>query len=210
MNTRSKVVKSIVYFLAILFAWILLAFALARFLVVEKKLHRADAMVVLAGSAAYIERTHTAAFIYKQGAAYKIFLTNDGEQAGWSQQEQKTPSFVELAKRELIAEGVPEGAIEILAPKVSGTIKEAELLGELAAANRWKSLLIVTSAYHTRRSLRTFERAFANNGVNTNVGIIPAVAGQQSPQAFDWWLSPNGWKDVAGEYVKSVYYYFNY
>lgn len=173
-------------------------------------MHHADAIVVLAGSAAYIERTHKAAFIYKQGAAQKILLTSDGEQAGWSQREQRTPPFVELAKRELMANGVPESVIKILAPKVSGTIKEAELLSEIAAANRWKSLLIVTSAYHTRRSLRTFERVFANDGIDTNIGIIPALIGQQSPQPFDWWLSRNGWKDVAGEYVKSVYYYFNY
>lgn len=210
VNTRNRFFKSMIYFSTILLIWTFLATLLAKGLIVEKKLHQADAIVVLAGSAAYIERTHKAALSYKQGVAPSILLTDDGGQAGWSQREQRTPPIIDLAKRELIAEGVPEGAITILAPKVSGTVNEAELLSKIAADNRWKSLLIVTSAYHSRRSLRIFERAFANGKVNTNIGIVYPAVGQQSPRAFSWWLSPNGWKAVAGEYVKSVYYYFNY
>ena len=202
--------KLIAFFFAILLVWIFLAPVLASWLIVEKNLTHADAIVVLGGSTAYIERTHKAADLYKNGASPQIFLTNDGVQAGWSQKEQRLPTYVELAKRELIARGVPESAIEILTARVPGTIDEAKLLSKTATERRWKSLMIVTSANHTRRALWTFSRVFTSNGAKANIGIAPALAGPQSPQAFDWWLSRTGWKDVAGEYVKGVYYYFNY
>jgi uncharacterized SAM-binding protein YcdF (DUF218 family) len=70
--------------------------------------------------------------------------------------------------------------------------------------------LIVTSAYHTRRALRTFENVFSEKGVETKIGIIAARPGQQTPSALYWWLTWKGWGDVAGEYVKSVFYYVNY
>jgi uncharacterized SAM-binding protein YcdF (DUF218 family) len=80
----------------------------------------------------------------------------------------------------------------------------------VAVERRWKSLLIVTSASHTRRALRTFENAFAESGLETKIGIVPALDGQQAPYASYWWLTVTGWRDVAGEYIKSAYYYFAY
>lgn len=203
MNTRINHIKLLINFLAILLAWIFLAPFLAKALVVEKPLDHADVILVLAGSSAYAERTHKAAIIYKQGVAQKIVLTDDGGQAGWSQKEQRNPSYVELAKRELVARGVPGDAIKILEPKVEGTLDEAKVVYKFALDNNWKSLLIVTSPYHSRRARHTFESVFATNGLEANVGIVVA---EQTPQAFFWWLAWNGWRDVAGEYVKSFFY----
>ena len=198
------------FFLAILSVWTFIAPFLAERLIVTRPLDHADAIFVLAGSAAYVERTQKAALLYGKGVAPKVLLTNDGEKAGWSRKEQRNPPYVELAKRELIAQGVPEDAIEILSPEISGTIKEAEIVATGALERRWKSLLIVTSAYHTRRALRTFESVFAENGVETVIGIVPATTRQQTPPAWYWWLTWKGWRDVGGEYVKSVFYYVIY
>ena len=205
MNTRINHIKLLINFLAILLAWIFLAPFLAKALVVEKPLGHADVILVLAGSSAYVERTHKAVLIYEQGVAQKIVLTDDGEQAGWSQKEQRNPSYVELAKRELVTRGVPDDAIKILEPKVAGTLDEAKVVYKFALDNCWKSLLIVTSPYHSRRALHTFESIFATNGLEANVGIVVA---EKTPQAFFWWLAWNGWRDVAGEYVKSLVYYW--
>ena len=205
MRTRTNLVKAFNNSLAILLAWTILAFFLAKALVVEKPLDHADVILVLAGSSAYVERTHKAVLIYEQGVAQKIVLTDDGEQAGWSQNEQRNPSYVELAKRELVARGVPDDAIKILEPKVAGTMDEAKVVYKFALDKRWKSLLIVTSPYHSRRALHTFESVFATNGLEANVGIVVA---EQTRQDFFWWLAWNGWRDVAGEYVKSLVYYW--
>ncbi len=209
-TAKFRLLKSVIFFGTILLAWTLVAPFLAERLIVARPMDHADAILVLAGSSAYLERTNKAAFLYKEGVAPGVLLTNDGKNAGWSQKEQRNPPYVELATRRLVAQGVPEGAIEIFSPQVSGTIAEAKLLAKEAAERRWKALLIVTSAYHTRRALRTFESVFAANGVETQIGIVPALNGEQAPLVYYWWLTATGWQDVAGEYVKSAYYYFAY
>lgn len=202
--------KFISFFLFLLLAWILIAWLAAERLIVEKSLPHADAILVLGGSSTYIERTQKAAELYKKGIANRILLTNDGERAGWSQTEQRNPPFVELAKRNLIGQGVPAENIEIIHEEVYGTIDEAKVLEKMAKAENWKAILVVTSAYHTNRALWIFEKIFADNNVNTKVGIEPAMTGQQTPPPFIWWLSFDGWRLVAGEYVKFVYYWMYY
>ncbi len=200
--------KFISAFLLLFLAWILFAWFLAENLIVEKPLQKADAILILSGSSVYLERAQEAAIIYKQAVAPKILLTDDGGHAGWSKSEQKNPKFVELAENDLIAEGVPAENIEILPAKVSGTIDEAEALRGKIEQTNWKSVLIVTSAYHTRRSLWTFEKVLEKN--DARIGIVSPPTGEQTPPPFVWWLSRKGWRLVAGEYMKIVYYRFNY
>lgn len=202
----SRRVKVLSFFLLLFLVWIFLAPFLAESLIVEKPLEKADAILVLGGSHTYLERTNKAAELYKKGVAPKIFLTDDGEQSGWSQTEQRNPWFVELARKSLIANGVAPENIEILQPQVSGTIYEARLLAEKAKQTNLKSVLIVTSAYHTRRALATFERTFTENNLSTTIGISAAAPGIQTPAPRFWWLSGFGWQIVAGEYVKSAGY----
>ena len=207
MNRRLKI---LIVCLAFFLGWIFIAPILAESLIVEKPLEKTDAILVLGGSSVYIERTRKAAEIYKTGAAPVIFLTDDGERAGWSRIEKRNPPYVELARKNLISEGVPAEAIVILEPKVSGTIYEAQVLAERAKAENLQSILIVTSAYHTRRALWTFERFFAENDIKTELGIVAPATGEQTPQPFVWWFSPRGWRFVAGEYVKFLVYWIYY
>jgi uncharacterized SAM-binding protein YcdF (DUF218 family) len=190
--------------LLLFLAWIFLAPFLAESLIVEKPLKRADAILILGGSATFTERTQKAAELYRQGISERILLTDDGGQAGWSQAEQRNPKFVELARKSLIEQGVSPTAIEILPSPVAGTIDEARALAEKAGAENLKSVLLVTSAYHTRRALWTFRKVSIEN--NVEIGIESARTGIQTPAPFSWWLSVAGWNLVAGEYVKSAYY----
>ena len=203
--------KSIKYLLIIVLAaigWSVIAPQLAGHLIVEKPLDQADAMIVLSGSAVYKERTQKAAELYRQGVAPVVFITNDGERAGWSQQEQTNPSYIALAQRELIANGVMPDAIVVLPGIVSGTDQEAQAIKAELDRNQIKSLLLVTSAYHTRRALRTFEKILADK--NVEIGVAHPPAGVTTPDPNYWWLTPAGWQMVAGEYVKSTVYYFYY
>lgn len=189
------------------FAWILIARYAAECLVIEKPLERADAILVLSGSSVYIERTQKAAELYKKGVAPRILLSDDGNRAEWSDIERRNSSFVELAQESLIKQGIAPDAIEILPGKVTGTIYEAQNLREKLVETKWKSILIVTSAYHTRRALWTFEQVLARDDLKTEIGIQSPPTGQQTPSMSYWWLSPFGWNVVAGEYVKIVYYW---
>jgi uncharacterized SAM-binding protein YcdF (DUF218 family) len=205
MNRSSKVV---IIFLLLFTAWIFLAPRLAETLIVEKPLARSDAILVLGGSAVYLERTQKAAEIYRSGISSRILLTDDGGRAGWSRAEQKNPKFVELARKSLIEQGVPAEVIEILQPEVAGTIDEARRLEEISRERNYRSVLLVTSAYHSRRALRTFDKALAES--NLQIGLKYVPPGLQTPPPHYWWLSPAGWNLVAGEYVKTAYYWLYY
>lgn len=202
--------KVVILFLSLLTIWIFAAPLLAERLIVEKTLPRADAILVLSGSSVYIERTRKAAELYKSGVSGKILLTDDGGRGGWSQTEQRNPPFVELAKSELIRQGVLADNIEILGEQVGGTMDEALVLQKEVGEHQWKSVLLVTSAYHSRRVLQTFEKVFGENRLSTEIGIAPAPTGEQTPPPDLWWLSPFGWQVVAGEYVKSLAYWVFY
>lgn len=201
-------VRILIVFLLLFLSWIFLAPRLAERLVVEKPLERADVILVLGGSSVYFERTEKAAEIYRQGVAPKIVLTDDGERAGWSRFERRNIPYVELAQRNLVARGVPVESIEIIKPIGSGTIYEAQEFKEKSTRENWQTVLLVTSAYHTRRTRWTFDRVFENKAVE--FGIAAPPAGGQTPPPGYWWLTPHGWNFVAGEYVKSFYYWVYY
>jgi uncharacterized SAM-binding protein YcdF (DUF218 family) len=184
--------------------WIFGAWGLAERLIVQRPLEKADVIVVLGGSATYKERTQKAAELFKEHVSDRIVLTDDGQQGGWSKTERRNPYFVELAQKELVAQGVPPENIEILSPTVDGTKDEAVLIGSEVPKRGWKTILIVTSAYHSRRALWLFELHTKNT--ETEIGIVSPPPGQQTPAQFYWWLSGKGWNMVAGEYLKSAYY----
>jgi uncharacterized SAM-binding protein YcdF (DUF218 family) len=188
--------------------WPLLAWGAARALVVRVGPQRADALVVLSGSAAYVERTDSAARLFHEGRAPLVLLTNDGMLAGWSVTEERNPPFVELAAGRLQRAGVPPDKIQVLSQRPTNTYDEAAAVRKYAVEHRLGSLLVVTSAYHSRRALWTWQRVFRGTGIE--VGLEPASRGMRTPPAWSWWLSGDGWREVAGEYVKMVFYAAKY
>ena len=195
-------------FVVILAGWILIAPLLAKRLIVERPLERADAIVVLSGSAVYKERTKKAAELYKQGVASRIFITNDGERAGWLNTEKRNPPFVELEQRELIVNGVLPDSITVLPGEVTGTEWEAKALANEIDERPLASVVIVTSPYHARRALTTFERSLAGKGVEVGIEHTPLT--ERTPKPETWWLSVSGWQTIGGEYVKSAAYWMFY
>ena len=191
-----------------LFAWTLLAWAAAKTLVVHAALAHADAIVVLSGSSAYEERTRQAAELFRQGRAPIVVLTDDHTRGGWSSAEQRNPFFVERALAELVKHGVPADRIKIAPGVAASTYDEAQLTREFAVEQGYRSVLIVTSAYHSRRALWTFRKGL--DGTTTAVGLEPAPIGSNTPSTVFWWLQPQGWRMVGGEYVKLIYYWLKY
>jgi len=86
-------------------------------------------------------------------------------------------------------------AITVLPGQVTGTDSEAKAMAAEIDTRPLKTLLIVTSAYHTRRALRTFEKSLAAKDIS--VGIEHAPVGDGSPAPGFWWLTLRGWPMVA-------------
>jgi uncharacterized SAM-binding protein YcdF (DUF218 family) len=171
-------------------------------------LGHADALVVLAGSSTYLERTRHAAQLFNEGRAPRIILTNDNQKSGWSNERESNPFFVERAADELTRRGVPQEKIEIAPGMVSSTHDEAVRLREYAGEKKLRSILVVTSAYQSRRALWTMRRVFRDSGIE--IGLDPVESGEQSPRSTTWWRYRLGWEMVPGEYLKIVYYRLMY
>lgn len=193
---------------ALLVAWPVVAWVGARALVVRADAPRADCIVVLSGARDYVERTRYAAELWRSGVAPKIVLTNDDLRGGWNSEQQRNPYFIEREAEELRRAGVPAAHIEALPEPVAGTYDEAVRLRAYAATAGVGSMVVVTSAYHSRRAAWTMQRVFRESGVR--VSVAPVEAGAQTPTAFTWWLSARGWRSVGPEYPKLVYYRLRY
>ena len=199
---RRRIIKVSVLLLVV---WGILAWVAARALIIKADLASADALVVLSGSSSYLERTHKAAELYRQGRAPLVLLTNDHTRGGWSNVLQTNPYFVDRALAELTKQGVPAERIKIVPGIAESTQSEAVIVKNYAQTQGFRSVLIITSPFHSRRAWRTFHTYFAGTGIV--VGLIPSTSTLST--AF-WWLRPSGWRDVAGEYIKLIYYRFSY
>ena len=205
-----KKIRWLAVFLFAVVCWALFAAAAARTLIVELPLNKADGIVVLSGSASYKERVDEALLLYEAGVAPLIFLTNDGGQAGWNEAEQRNPYFFELARWRLVEHGVPDSSINVLPPMVEGTLDEAKVVVDAALRNGNTSLVIVTSPYHTRRALWTFERVASKSEKHLAFGIVPAKNLRESPRWCIWWVTASGWQTIPSEYLKFGYYCLRY
>lgn len=103
----------------------------------------------------------------------------------------------------LVRGGIDRGRIHVLPIKSSGTYGEAEVVREFIRAQPVERLLIVTSPYHTRRALATFQTLLAGTGVQ--IGIISANATSSAHPDAWWWTSFDRWY-VRYEWVAIVYY----
>lgn len=195
---------------AIFVLWIPTAWLLGRYLVVSQPIENPDAIVVLAGSAEYEERNLEAARLYREGAARRIILTNDGIKGGWDNELGRNPYFVEKARWLLIANGVPEAAIEEIPEPIRdrgeiGTEVEAKKVLAYCRDRGYERLLIVTSPYHTRRALTTYLSTTDADSEPRSIGIAhPSLSGLEV-SSVGWWLLPTNWRIVISEYTKMAF-----
>jgi len=188
--------------------WPVCAWLAAHLLIVKAELVSADAIVVLSGSSTYKERTAWAAKLYREGRAPIVILTNDRLISGWDRVAERNPYFYELAAKELQQQGVPSERIQVVSDIALGTYEETLGLRDYAGAHKLNRLLIVTSAYHSRRALWSMRHASERSGIE--IGIDSPPPGWQTPAPSTWWLRRWGWRVVAGEYVKMAYYWMRY
>jgi len=207
VRARSRLRLAVFVGAVLLALWPMAAWGAARMLIVKKDLPAADAIVVLSGSATYLERTSWAAKLYRENKAPLVIVTDEKLRSPWSQAEQRNPFFYELAIRELERQGVPKQNIQVVSDIGAGTFLECARISQFATEHGLHRLLLVTSAYHTRRALWSIDQA---TNANSLIGIDGPPPGWLTPAPSTWWTSRWGWKMVAGEYVKLAYYRVHY
>jgi len=152
-------------------------------LVVETPLREVDLVVALGGGR---ERQVMAVNLLQQGLARQILFTGGDVQ----------PNDYQCL-------GVPVGQVMALPGSAYTTYEEAVAIHQIVQAHSLGSVLIVTSAYHTRRAYWTFEQVFRGTGVELLMASVP-------PRGFTidtWWKSHMGRKPVLIEYMGLAYYW---
>ena len=111
-----------------------------KFLCVDSgKNTSAEVIVILGGGA---ERPVRAAELFKARAAPRILISGEGDD--------------EIYRQILLAHGVPAAAITV-ENKSKTTQENAEFSAKILGAEKIHSAIIVTSWYHARRAVKTFE-----------------------------------------------------
>ena len=142
--------------------------------VVEDPLERSDAILVLSDDNFYADRATRAAEVFREGLAPVVVASG--------RRLRPRAGIAELMQHDLIERGVPKDKILPVAHDADNTREEAQILAEFAAQRKWKSVIIVTSNYHTRRARYIFEKVFP-------AGITIRVTGARDAD-FDperWW-----------------------
>jgi len=145
----------------------------ARWLIREDQLVKSDVVVALAGD----HRSHRekkAAELYHQGWANKVVVSGVTHPLGFHTGK--------AAKKYVMSLGVPESDI-LMITETLNTRAEAAALERLMRDKEWRSAIIVTSAFHSRRAAYTVEKAARDMTFYSSP--VAAVAPEWEPR--DWW-----------------------
>jgi uncharacterized SAM-binding protein YcdF (DUF218 family) len=159
--------------------------------VVEDPLNRADAIIVLSDDNFYADRATHAADLYRHGMAPIVVASG--------RRLRPNAGIAELMEHDLIERGVPKDKILRVSHNAENTREEAQAMAQQALERKWRSVIVVTSNYHTRRSRYIFVHVFPSQ---TLVRISGAQDGDFDPD--HWWQTRKSLKEFTRELAGMV------
>lgn len=191
----SKNKKIIILAMIVLIAIILVA-NLGNFLIVNDELHKADAIVVFSGDNG--PRTEKGVELLKEGLGDYLILS------GGIVYDDVT--MAELMKNHAIKLGVPKEKI-LIDDKASTTHENAEFTKEIIEENNFKSIIVVTSEYHSRRSKLAMEKVLKNTSIDGQQVKVMIAHATEEKFTTKWWTSGNSILILISEYLKLIGYW---
>jgi uncharacterized SAM-binding protein YcdF (DUF218 family) len=174
-----------------------------RYLQHEDPLRKADAIYVLNGTR--VERPLEGVDLYREGWAPTIVMSpgrSEVAEAALRARGVSLPSETETVADAMSRAGVPRQAIIVPRTSVDNTAAEAELLRKLATEHHWRTVIVVTSKYHSRRSGFAMRRALEGTGITI---MIRATRYDPSDPA-NWWRNRYDVRYVISEWQKLIAY----
>jgi uncharacterized SAM-binding protein YcdF (DUF218 family) len=156
--------------------------------IVEDPIDRADALIVLGDDNFYADRATRAAELFREGKAPVVVASG--------RRLRPNAGISELMEHDLIERGVPKDKIVRFTHDAGNTEEEAEALKKVVKERKWKSVIVVTSNYHTRRARYIFHKVFPQ-GVESRVAS--ARDGDFDPQ--HWWEKRKSIKELTHEFA---------
>jgi uncharacterized SAM-binding protein YcdF (DUF218 family) len=177
-----------------------------RLLVVADPLPaRADAIVVLAGSIP--DRVLEAADIHRRGVAARVVVTRERVRPGELVLRARgvhLPESDELTIQALERLGVPPDAVVRLRRRANSTESEARTIARWACSHRIRSLIVVTSRFHTRRA-----RLILRETLGPTIALAIRPSRYDPFNAAHWWRDRRDAKNLLSEYQKLTNYWLH-
>ena len=154
---------------------------MGNFLIVNEEPQKADVIIVLSGGS---ERLPYGARLYQSGYADKVLIS------GESARIPRLPSSM----------GIPESSL-LLEGQSTTTFENAKYSLKIVQAHGYKSAIVVTSPYHTRRASIIFAQVF--KGIKLTICPVPYDPAMTS----NWWKDSGSARFVISEYLKLGWHY---
>jgi uncharacterized SAM-binding protein YcdF (DUF218 family) len=154
--------------------------------VIEDTLERSDAILVLSDDNFYADRATRASQVYRQGLAPIVIASG--------RRLRPYAGIAELIEHDLIERGVPKDKILRVSHDADNTREEVETLAQVARQKKWRSVIVVTSNFHTRRARYIFSHLFPKD---IKIRITGARDGDFDPER--WWEKRVSVKDLSRE-----------
>lgn len=186
--------------LILVLALFLLFRSAGNYLVRQDSLYKADAAIVLMGSIP--DRVLQAADLYHEGYFDHLILVDEnmGASEALVIRGAHLISNTEQCRKAAIDLGIPDSCITVLPGRASSTQQEALITRDyLAAHPEISSLMIVSSASHTRRAGMIFKKVL-KRATRTDLLTSPSI--YSSFRAKSWWRSRESIQEVVYEYIK--------
>lgn len=171
--------------------------AIGHWFFVQTKVANADAIVVLAGGGP--ERLCHGIDLFKRGLAPELWYTGD-------KPLETRSDFVdsELALNLALRAGVPKEKVRLL-PSTS-TFEDGKTIAALVKERGLKSIIVVTSWYHTRRAAKVLHHCLTGTGCI----VYLSSSGGLSFSPDNWWRDEEGLVAVVNEMIKTALYWRRY
>lgn len=154
--------------------------------IVDEPVDHADVIIVLSDDNFYADRVTRAAELMREGQAPIVVASG--------RRLRPYAGIAELMQHDLLERGVPKEKIVVFPQDADNTREEAESLVPLVQQKNWRTVIVVTSNYHTRRARYIFKKVFPQDIV---IHVASARDGDFDPQ--QWWRKRKSWKELTRE-----------
>ena len=182
--------RALLVFLLLVVCWLALYVArplylpfLGEFLISADPLQKADAIIVLAGDDAVGSRVAEAVSLWRAGWA-EVLMVSDAPIA-WG------VTSGELARQQAAVLGISPTQIVVVSNRspagrgllLDSTLSESRLLLAECQKRNFRTIIVVTSNFHTRRAKRIFDRLFKDAGIR----VLMHPSADMSFRVDHWW-----------------------
>lgn len=172
--------------------------SVADFLITDETAVKSDAIIVLGGEIKG-ERTKRAVELYNQGLAGTL-IYSDGTDLSW--RTKAVDEMTALASQL----GVPDVAIKKETDSRS-TYENAFYSKKVVLDSGFKSAIVVTTDWHSKRSKFIFDKVFEGSNIKLTYANAPD---DRIDSLKDWWKDSEKQQIVLTEWAKFIVYWLKY